>query len=318
MWKYYCLLLIASLLFSTQFVFTKYYQKTKGAGFFYSLVFGLISSFVAMILFSAVNKFRFEFSLASLALACIYSVVCIVMSAFSVKALSCADLSLYSLSVLLGGLVIPFVYGVFVGETVTPWKIVAVVAVTTSLFVSMKKSGEKKLSAMAVVCIASVFILNGLSSIIVTYHQSRVENAVSSAAFMTLINATRVVISFVVISVVAIRNKIVVGSFDGEKKPYENGEVICKEECAKRKKQTAKSWLIAVAVSVGYGVANGVGNFFVTVSAANVPAVVMYPIVTGGGVFFSSVSGLIFGEKMTVRTVISVVLVLFGTILMMF
>ena len=63
---------------------------------------------------------------------------------------------------------------------------------------------------------------------------------------------------------------------------------------------------------------NGVGNFFLTESAVYVPAVVMYPIVAGGGVFFSALSGLIFGEKITARTIISIVLVLFGTILMMF
>ena len=63
---------------------------------------------------------------------------------------------------------------------------------------------------------------------------------------------------------------------------------------------------------------NGVGNFFTTVSAANVPAVVMYPIITGCGVLFSSLFGLFFGEKITARTIISVILVLFGTVLMMF
>lgn len=322
--KYYVLLLTASVLFSMQFVFTKCYQKAKGSGFFYSLIFGIIVSFVSVPLFFVVNKCKFEFSLVSLGLACVYAFINIALSAFSTKALSCADLSLFSLSMLLGGMVVPFIYGICMGETVTVWKIIAVIAVTASLFVSMKKNGEKNTSVLAVVCIAAVFILNGLSGVIVSFHQQKVENAVSSGAFMMLINAARFAISVAVIAIIAIRNKIVVGSVDGEIKCFDryyelssqDGVIAANDQSSK--KQEAKKWLVAIAVSVGFAVVNGVGNFFTTVSAANVPAVVMYPIITGCGVLFSSLFGLFFGEKITARTIISVVLVLFGTVLMMF
>ena len=319
MWKYYILLLTASVLFSTQFVFTKYYQKTKGSGFFYSLVFGIIASFVSIPLFLAVNKFRFEFSSVSFALACVYAVVNISLSAFSTKALSCANLSFFSLSMLLGAMVVPFIYGVCIGETVTAWKIIAVVAVTASLFVSPRKNDDKKSSAFAVVCIVAVFILNGLSSVIVSFHQQKVEEAVSSGAFMVLINLSRFAISIGILGVLAIKNKITAGRADGEYRSFAEGnQAVSAVDTETNKKQAAKAWLVAIAVSVGYAVMNGVGNFFLTESAVYVPAVVMYPIVTGGGVFFSALSGLIFGEKITVRTIISIVLVLFGTILMMF
>ena len=148
MWKYYIMLLIASVLFSTQFVFTKCYQKTNGSGFFYSLVFGIIASSVSIPLFFAINSLRFEFTVSSFVLACFYAVVNITLSAFSTKALSCANLSLFSLSMLLGGLVVPFIYGVCIGETVTVWKVIAVIAVTASLFISPRKGNERNRRAL--------------------------------------------------------------------------------------------------------------------------------------------------------------------------
>ena len=74
MWHYYLLLLLASILFSSQFAFTKCYQKVKGGSFFYSLVFGLITALSSIFIFLAINSFRFEISWFSLALAALYAV----------------------------------------------------------------------------------------------------------------------------------------------------------------------------------------------------------------------------------------------------
>ena len=311
MWHYYLLLLFASILFSSQFAFTKCYQKTKGGSFFYSLVFGLITALVSIFIFLAINSFRFEISWFSLALAALYAVNGIVINAFSTKALTCADLSLFSLFMLLGGMVIPFFYGVCVGEEVTFLKVVAVIAVTASLFVSLERDKNKKLTPFALLCMIIVFVTNGLGGVITAYHQSGVESAISTPAFLVLQNLVRFALTSILIVALMIRNEIKTGYADG----------ITPEKSvdgAQSARVATKSGFIAVGAAVGFAAVNGVGNLFTTYSAANVPASLLYPIITGLGVVFSALFGLIFGEKITVRKIIAAALVIFGTVLMVF
>lgn len=311
MWHYYLLLLLASILFSSQFAFTKCYQKIKGGSFFYSLVFGLITAVASIFIFLAINSFRFEISWFSLALAALYAVNGIVLNAFSTKALSCADLSLFSLFMLLGGMVIPFFYGVCVGEEVGFLKIVAVIAVTASLFVSLERDKNKKITPFALLCMIVVFVANGLGGVITAYHQSGVEGAVSAPAFLVLQNLARFAFTAILIVALMIRNGIKTGYADG----ISPEKSVCG---AKSALGATKTGLIAVAVSVGYAVVNGVGNLFTTYSAANVPASLLYPVITGLGVVFSALFGLLFGEKITARKIIASALVIVGTVLMVF
>lgn len=316
---YYLLLFAASVLFSVQFVFTKCFQKIKGGGFFYSLVFGLIVSLVSVPIFLAVNGFKFEFSVFSLVVAAIYTANNIILTAFSTKALTCADLSLYSLFMLLGGMIVPFLYGICVGESVNAMKIIGVVAVSASMFVSLKPDKNKKNSLFAIACMIVVFVCNGLSGIITAYHQSGVGDAVGSSAFLMLQNVFRAGISIVILAVIAVVNKVKTGRADGEKFAPENQTDFSSPDSGAEKKQAAiKAWIVAISVSAGYAVVNGAGNFFTTVSVGELPAVVVYPIITGCGVFFSTLFGLFFGEKIDLRKTLSVLLVISGTVLMMF
>ena len=298
MWIYYLLLVIASVLFSGQFVFSKCYQKERGEGLFASLVFCGLSALVSIPIFFAINGFRFEFSFFSLGLAFLYTVSLIACTVFSVKALSRANLVIYSLFMMLGGMLLPLFYGLCIGEKLTVWKTVGIVAVILSMFITLKKSeNEPRISKFAVVCFISVFICNGLLGIVTAYHQGNPSQAVSAAGFVLLCSIVKCVLSALVLLVLTMK-----------KSKTEKPESAI----------TKKSAWTVLGVCVGYAVVNGLACYFETISAGKIEAVVQFPIITGGCIFFSAVFGLLFGEKVTKKTVLGLIFVFIGTILIMF
>ena len=77
-----------------------------------------------------------------------------------------------------------------------------------------------------------------------------------------------------------------------------------------------KSWIISIAVVIGYAAAHGTAQLLSTMTATYLDASVQSTIITGGCIFLSAVFGLFFGEKFTKKGFLSLSFALVSVILM--
>ena len=135
-------------------------------------------------------------------------------------------------------------------------------------------------------CIA-VFVLNGLVSIISKSHQITPLNTVDSVIFVMYSGVAKFVISSVMLLVVG--KKATSFAFNFKSSGY----------------------IIALSAIVG-----GVSYLLQLIGAKGLPASVLYPLVTGGNIIFSSIAGRVFfKDKLTLHQIISVLLCFTGTFL---
>ena len=307
MWIYYLMLIGAVLLFSVQFVFSKCYQREKGSTFFYSMVFSVITGAVSIPYFLLLNGGRLELTPFSLALSVVYSIDSLACTVFGVKTLSRANLSVYSLFMMLGGMLLPFLYGFTLGEKMTVLKGVAMLLVLFSMVFTLKKEDGKKTDLFTVVCYAAIFVTNGLTGVMTFMHQRATLAAVSASGFLLLANIVKTVLALVVGIGILIYAKI----------KGENAVAVQGAVGGKRASSTIRSWIIAVGCSLGFAFVNGTGSLLSTLTASYIEAGIQSTIGTGGCLLMSALFGVLFGEKITKKTVLTLALALAGTVLIM-
>lgn len=307
MWQYYLMVVLATVLYSIQFVFTKFYQKEKGSSFFYSTIFSAIACFVSVPFFLIINKGKVEFTWFSFLTACLFALDCIFCTVFGAKTLSRANLSVYSLFLMLGGMLLPFIYGFTIGEKLTVFKGIAVVCVLVAMLFTLQKEEGKKLDFGTIICFILTFVTNGVTGILTYIHQRSTLEIVSSSAFLFLCNAAQFVLSSFLILGIYLYGKA------------KNPKLLeIENRGQEQEKSNKKSWLIAVGSVVGYMIVHSIAMLCTTISAKYVDAGVQSTIVTGGCMVISAFFGLLFGEKITKKTVVSLLLAVIGTICIMF
>lgn len=307
MWQYYIMVVLATVLYSIQFVFTKCYQKEKGASFFYSTIFSSIACFVSVPFFLILSKGKVEFTWFSFFIASLFALDCILCTVFGAKTLSKANLSVYSLFLMLGGMLLPFIYGFTIGEKLTVFKGIAVLCVLGAMLCTLQKEEGKKLDFGTVICFILIFITNGLSGVLTYIHQRSTVEIVSSSGFLFLCNATQFILSALLVFGIYLYGKA------------KNPKLLeMKKSGEEQEKSNKKSWLIAVGSIVGYMIVHSIAMLCTTISAKYVDAGVQSTIVTGGCMVMSALFGLLFGEKITKKTAVSLLLAVMGTLCIIF
>lgn len=156
---YYILTGIAAIMFAFQFLFNKKYQQLEGTSLEAAIIFSCGVQIVKCIIMLAINKFDIEINPFSLFVALLYSTVSIAFTYYSVKAFKTANLSLYSLLAMIGGMLLPFIAGVIIwSEPLTTKKIISCFLIFVSLLLGAEKSAGKKGPLYYYI---NVFILNG-------------------------------------------------------------------------------------------------------------------------------------------------------------
>ena len=280
---YYLMIIVSVCLFSTQFLLNNEYRKENGNTFNSSLKFSLYASISGFIALAIINKFHFEISLFSALVAAVYSLVCIALAYSSIKAFTYANLSVYSVFSMIGGMLLPFVYGILCGEEFKLIRVVCCLLIAVCVTLALNKTEHSK---KAVKYYIAVFILNGMVGVISKFHQSFTELCVDSGSFMMLTKIFAFVFSVILI-------------------------LMQKEKDFSVSK---KAGLFAVL----YSVVNSVGNLFLLMALLHIPASVQYPIVTGGTIVVSTLIGLIRREKITKREILAAVVAFFATVFMAF
>ena len=282
---YYVLVIISTVLFSLQFLFNQRFQQTYGTGMKATQVFSLYKSLVIILMMLLISGFKVQFSWFSLGMATIYAVSSIAMGYYSLKAFSVANLSVYSVFSMLGGMILPFFLGVLFydeGDNLV-FKIICCALIVVAVLLNIKSGKQNK---KALFYYFAVFVLNGMAGVISKIHQSSTSlSPVDSTSFMLLTAAVSVVISAAWLLIAYREIPLIKGK--------------------------------NILFVTGYGVFNGLGNLFLLIALSGengLPASVQYPLVTGGVMVCSTVISTIRNEKLTVREYIATAIALLASI----
>ncbi len=183
-------------------------------------------------------------------------------------------------------MLLPYLFGIlFLNEPLTVLRIIGVLLILFAVILSNKT--KLKLNISFFLLCLSVFILNGFVSIISKCHQINTAfTPVSSTAFVMYSGICKFIISSVALLFCKTQSKL---SF------------------------SSKNTLF---IMTGSALIGGISYMLQLIGAKELPATVLYPIVTGGSIIFSALSGIaFFKEKLNSYQLISIALCFIGTLL---
>ena len=280
----YLILILAAFLFAVQFLFNQQYRRLKGEGLDATMTFSLYTSAISFVILFALGGFQLHITWFSLLIAVLYAAVCLLSSYAGLKAFGTANLSVYSIFMMLGGMLLPFAYGIlFANEALSFAKVLSILLICTAVGCSFEKGAGGK---NAYRFYAAIFVLNGLVGVLSKIHLSVPALAVDSYSFMATIQLALL--------------------------------AMCLFYCLITRqgipKQSGKLYLCLS----GYAVCNGIGNLFCQIALTSLPASVQYPIITGGVMVFSTLISLVRREPIGGKTYLAAALACLSTILILF
>ena len=277
---YYGILTASVIMFGVQFYLNDKYQQISGTSTVSVFVFNLLASLAGVICLAVINLFDFSFTPFTLLMAAVAAVNSLLCSACSLRALEKANLSVYSLFSMLGGMMLPFVAGLaFYDEKMTLATGVCVVFIVAALLLTVDR-GRKG----GAVYYIGVFVFNGLSGVISTVFERAPYEKATSAGYSIWCAILSAVICLAVLAVLRIRSKTPI----------------------------AIPSLSATLLSFGGGALNRVANFLLLIALAVLPASVQYPFITGGVMIVSTALAFLTKQKPSKREVASVLLAFVG------
>ncbi len=315
---YYAMLIGASFLFGSQFMVTKAFEKNYGKTVRASLSFSLLYSLFAGVIFFIIKLISsgtvFNLNPFSLCMAFGLSLVNILSIAIGIKTLALGDIAVYSLFLMLGGMIVPFFAGiVFLKESVSVCNLIGVAIMIIALCLPVffgkqnKNAGEaqtdgdtkKKTSVFFYVLCVFLFILNGLSSTLSKFNSVR-EGAALGAEFTFYTYGIQFVISLAAFALTT-----ALGKSDKTQSEEKQPGILFRP--------------VAIGCGAAFGAVNGTAFLMSSVAAEHVVAVAQYPLITGATILFSSLLAFLFyREKPTALQLVQIVISLAATILFMF
>lgn len=278
---YYLLLIFATVLFAFQFFFNQQFQRLRGNTLEASLTFTAYVHSLICLMMLCINGFVWRWSWFSAGMALIRAAMDVTFGYCSIQALACANLSVYSTFSMLGGMLLPFIYGVsFAGEPFTLPKLLCCMLISLALFLTVQPG---KYSKKSILYYFAVFTLNGLYGVVSAVHQKFPEIAVDSQSFSAMSSLFTVGIA---VGLYLLRMK----KFPVLKIPEARFAGL-------------------------FGIFCGIGNLLILIALKYVNASVQYPIITGGTMVMSTLICVIRKEKLTKRDILATMISFGATVL---
>lgn len=296
---HYLLLVFAVICFTAQFALTKSYEKAVTPTFFAAVTMVFVTNLVGAALFWILCGFRVHVSEVSLLWALILAGIMIPYFVIGVRVLSLGSLAIYSMFMMLGGMLIPFLYGLlFLNEELTPGRLAGTILLSVFIVLQalwknptrdrMPCPGEK--GGFFILCLVS-FLINGMTGVAAKNHEIH-PLAVDEMSFTVLSCAFTAAGSLALLL------------FGG------------KQSCSALR-QTLRPGPLLIAVLLGC--AAYTGSFLHLRAAEFVPASVQFPMVSGGVIVLSAlVSTFVFREKAGAKEWICVGGAFFATVFFAF
>ena len=294
----YLFAIISMVCIGGQFTITKLYQTKVGNAPMTSLLFSLGSGIVSVLFFVIACGFKIGFNWFAFSMATGRALCIVLYTVIGLKMMSIGKVAIYTLFIMIGGMLIPFLYGaIFLNEQISAWKIVGMVLLITSLLLPVFKNdkNENKSPKLLFVLGLLIFVLNGLVGVFSKTHQIS-QNALPTLEFgfwVSAINAVSVAIAVVIYIII---NK---------------GKVSFKKDLGK---MIDKWWIVVL-----FALVSQAGGVFQLFAATTIDAAVLYPLVAGGTMVASTIfSGLLFKEKLNKLLTLCLILSVFSSILFVF
>ena len=302
----YIILLVAVCCFAAQFAFNNLYEKSIKQTVVTALTLPLVIGIVGMVQYLVISGFSIEISSGALILSIFMAATFIPCYALGIKVLEYGSLAIYSMFMMLGGMLLPYFYGIiFLSEEITVPRAIGSMLLATFIVlqaliqnsaISREKTRTKNDCALFLALCIAIFFLNGMTGVIAKMHEISA-SAVSEANFTFLYSAFTAIISLALIIILLLGGSV-------------------KEKLGQFKTALAPKPLASM---VGLGIMTNTGNFLLLKAAANLPASVQFPFTSGGTILLSAfVSAFIFREKITRKEWLTVLGASVATVLFLF
>ena len=314
----YLLLFAFSAFFSIQGIFKKYYEKLSDGSAAAGLLCAVYSSAAMLVCLFPANGFRMEFSRSGILYSLVYSVFNVSCTALSLYALRHGKLVVETTYSLIGGFVLPFLWGAAVyGELVTFPKLLGTVLIIFGIVCPMvselraDRAARGKSSSSVrfhFVCML-LFLSNGAVSVATTASQ-KAADPIGSDAFLLLCLLESTLIALLVLFIYGLyRQK------NGEKSGVRN--VFW--EISAKPPMKLKIYLMMILFCTLLSVSNGIGNLLSLTCAQTMDATVQFPLSSAVMILMNAAIGFFFFKEKpnrndTVRLIFSAA----GTICFLF
>ena len=287
----YVLIIIAVILLAVDFTVSKFYQKKAGdsaiPGLFFNAILGLSTAILICIARVVSGETGPLFTPFSVLMAVGVTVAGVTYLMIGFRMLKSGAMAIYTLFLMTGGMIVPYIWGIFaLDEEFSFFRLAGLLLIVGGvIFSNQKAEGITKHYIYMGIC---VFVLNGLLSVISKTHQiEAVRPVVSTMSFVALTG----IVKFVLCTIALI--------------------IICKQQKQTLKEIPIKECLPLIVASALIG---GTSYLLQLVSASNIPATLLYPLITGGTVILTAIAGrVVFREKLSKRAIWGIVLCFVGT-----
>lgn len=270
--QYYGMILFATILLAVDFTLQKLYQKTQGTGRTAGLIFNAGIGLVTALFFFVMNGCRVTCSPYAVGMAVCMSVCLIGYTILGFQVLKVGNLSFYTMFLMTGGMVVPYVWGVlYLNESFTVARMIGLVSIVAAIVVS--NYSRESISRKMILLCCGVFFLNGGSSVVSKMCQTPDKfGVVEPMEFVFWTGVMRCLLCTALLFVT------------GRKQ-------------ADTKRKTSK-WKTLVPIVICSAIVSGISYLLQLIGAAHLPATVLYPIISGGSIVFSAIAGILcFKEK---------------------
>ena len=321
---YYLILTGAMLLLSANMLFTKLYQMRSGSGatavIAFNALMGVVTGAILFIINGLRNGFGFPvtgFSLLIAALTILFNSAYVFLG---FRVMSMGPVSVYMIFLMLGGMTVPYFYGIlFLDEPVTPLRVAGMVLMVGAIILAGLKKEEPKAGTsrknrwlfFALCCL--IFLLNGMVSTVSKIHQlpANAAKAVPAEAFVMLTACVRAA-AFGLIWLVCFLVKKGKRETAAPQGPSAAHEKRVPAYAARDLGVPTRIMLLFLVLAAA---TDGTGYMLQLVCASKLPATVQYPFMSGGSVVVSALAALVFlGEKPDRRTAAGIILCFISTL----
>ena len=283
----YFLVIMADILLAVVFALQKKYQQAAGTALKAGLAYNALMGACSAIIFLGITGFQVNISLFSVVMAALFCITIMLYVMIGFKIMEKGNLALYTLFLMSGGMTVPYIWGVlFLNEEFTILRTLGLIAIIAAI--ALSNSGAKKPDKKQLLMCVAIFFLNGTSSVLSKMHQIHpVSATVTSQDFVFLVSLFKALICAGLI----LFNK---------KKLHTDG-----------KKLGLKKLMPIIILAA---LADGLSYMLQLMGASELPATVLYPLITGGSIILTSLAGIAFyKEKLSVQQWIAMAVCVAGT-----
>ena len=309
----YFFLLSACVCFSVQSIFSKLYQKKSGGSISACLVNSTMTSFFGVLYCFAYaliiqSEIFFTMTKPAIIYSIIYATAGMISTVVFLFGLNFGNLSILMTYSLLGGMVLPFVYGIlFCNEDFTVFKCIGTLLLLISLlptaYDSYKHNNKENLKKNShlifpILCFL-VFFCNGMTGVVAKAHQMSPE-AITSDQFVMLGSFEKTLLSLIIFGIYL---------FATRKSKSVSGSSM---------KITPKYVCLLGFYLLSYAVIHSMGDILSLLCASEMDSSIQFSLISAFCIFFTAIIGqLIFKEKITKPQKLSFIFIVSGITLVL-